>query len=310
MEIIITGADGFIGRNLRWRLRELGYANLRLVTRQTSLDELRQFLSAADFVFHLAGVNRPKDEREFDEVNAGFTQSLCQELARVGRPIPIVFASSTQAAFDNPYGRSKRAAEEAVVRYGADQKAPVFVCRLTNAFGKWARPNYNSVVATFCHQITRGLPIRMPDPAAALRLLYIDDLVEAFVGILRQPPASGFVEIGPVYETTVGALAELLYGFSRSRESLMTDRVGTGLIRALYSTYVSYLEPSSFSYTSPIHSDPRGEFVEMLKTPDCGQFSYFASGYNAGRALSSQQDGEVPRHPRERAVCFPLYRDG
>lgn len=277
MEIIITGGEGFIGRNLTWRLKELGYSQIGVVTRETPIDELKRLLSTAAFVFHLAGVNRPKNESEFEQGNAGFTELLCAELSRVGRPIPVVLASSTQADLDNPYGRSKRKAEEYVFRYGAIQQAPVFVCRLTNVFGKWSRPRYNSVVATFCYQIARGLPIRISDPAATLRLLYIDDLVDALVRFLKHPPPGGFVDIGPVYETTVGHLAELLYGFSGSRVSLMTSRVGTGFVRALYSTYVSYLDPSSFSYQSPIYGDPRGEFVEMLKTPDSGQFSYFTA---------------------------------
>ena len=150
--------------------------------------------------------------------------------------------------------------------------------RLANVFGKWCRPNYNSAVATFCHNTARGLPIVVNDPAAALRLVYVDDVVAAFAGLLARPDApGGFVEAGPVYETTVGEVADRVREFAASRSSLVTARVGGGLVRALYSTYVSHLPPASFAYDVPRHGDARGVFVEMLKTPDCGQFSYFTA---------------------------------
>ena len=278
MRIVITGADGFIGQNRRVRLAELGHTDVIGVTRSMTPDEFQKALAEADFVFHLAGVNRPQDTAEFAVGNAGLTQDICAVLATTGRQIAIVLASSAQAELDNPYGQSKRAAEEALQQYSRETGAPVYLFRLTNVFGKWCRPNYNSVLATFCYNIARDLPVTINDPAAPLKLVYVDDVIEAFTRLLVEPDlASGFVEAGPVYTTTVGEAADTLRSFAESRVSLITPRVGTGLVRALYSTYISYLPPESFVYEVPRYSDPRGVFAEMLKTPDCGQFSYFTA---------------------------------
>ena len=278
MRIVITGSDGFIGRNLAVRLSELGYSDVLGITLVSSAEDLRVALCGASFVFHLAGVNRPKDVGEFATGNAGFTEQLCTALEEVGCLAPVAFASSTQAVLDNPYGLSKEAAEDSLLRHAASRGTPVYLFRLTNVFGKWARPNYNSAVATFCHNVAHGLDIAINDPAAPLRLVYIDDVIDAFVGLLgASTTPGGFVTAGPEYETTVGELARMVRGFAESRVSMQTPRVGSGLIRALYSTYLSYLPPESFVYEVPRHADPRGVFVEMLKTPDCGQFSYFTA---------------------------------
>ncbi len=278
MRIVVTGADGFIGKNLRVRLREAGQTNVVAITRQSTDQEVQDALAEADLVYHLAGVNRPQDPAEFSTGNAGLTAMLCDALAKAGRNARLVISSSTQAAANNPYGLSKRQAEAHAYAYGATTGAPVSVFRLTNVFGKWARPNYNSAVATFCHNRAHGLPIQVKDPHAALRLVYVDDVVDAFLRVLAEPVAStGFAEVGPVYETTVGEVAEIIELFRESRQNLTTPRVGAGLARALYSTYLSYLEPAAFEYRVPVYTDPRGEFVEMLKTPDCGQFSYFTA---------------------------------
>lgn len=279
--IAITGASGFVGRNLQWRLREKGYTDIRLISHQASDADLIAQLQGLDFVFHLAGVNRPQDPVEFEDGNADFSLRLAAILGSLpdcDRPA-IAFASSIQATLDNSYGRSKRAAEDALLHYGRQCRTPIYLFRLPNVFGKWCRPNYNSAVATFCHNITRGLPITINDPAALVRLVYIDDVVEHFVRLLEEPqPDGGFVEVSPVYETTVGELAATLTAFRDSRDTMISERVGTGLTRALYATYVSHLPPESFAYEVPRHGDPRGVFVEMLKTPDCGQFSYFTAG--------------------------------
>jgi UDP-2-acetamido-2,6-beta-L-arabino-hexul-4-ose reductase len=290
MRIVITGADGFIGTNLRMRLAELGHADVACITLATAPDAVQAALALADFVFHLAGVNRPQDPAEFATGNAGLTQDICAALAAAGRRATVMLASSTQALQDNPYGRSKLAAEDAVRDYAAATGAPVDVFRLTNVFGKWAQPNYNSAVATFCHNIARGLPITVNDPAAALQLVYIDDVVERFVQLLEAAEdmdcraslamtagGQSFATVEPQYTTTVGELARLIQSFKDSRETLMTERVGTGLVRALYATYVSYLPMEAFSYPVAEHGDPRGVFLEVLKTPDCGQFSYFTA---------------------------------
>ncbi|QDW39786.1 capsular polysaccharide biosynthesis protein CapF [Bradyrhizobium sp. KBS0727] len=278
MRILITGVDGFIGANLRLRLGEAGYRDIVGITRSSTREDLAAGLASADFVFHLAGVNRPKTADEFVAGNRDFTEQLCQALRSAGRRTPAVFSSSTQAALDNPYGRSKRAAEEILLRYGRESGAPVFVFRLTNVFGKWARPDYNSAIATFCHNVARGLPIRVDDPAARLGLVYIDDVVDAFIRCLTSPgPVAGQIEAGPVYETTVGEVADIIRSFLAIRSTLMSPPVGVGLARALYATYVSHLPVTAFAYQVPQYVDPRGAFAEVLKTPDCGQFSYFTA---------------------------------
>lgn len=278
MRVVITGADGFIARNLRVRLKELKFEDVACIVRNSTHAELVDALTGADVVVHLAGVNRPKDAVEFEQGNVGFTRQLCDILASSSTRASVIFSSSTQAALDNPYGRSKRGAEEVLQRYSQESGAPVFIFRLPNVFGKWARPFYNSVVATFCYQAANGLPFTINDPKAPLRLIHVDDVVAAFLAkIEHKDSQGGFVEAEPVYDTTVGELAEILQTFVDSRTSLMSPRAGTGLVRALYSTYMSYLPPSSFSYSLPVYRDARGEFVEMLKTPDCGQFSYFTA---------------------------------
>ena len=274
MRIAITGASGFIGKNLMVRLREARHDPIAL---PHDLDEaaLRDLLADAEAVVHLAGVNRPEVEAEFVAGNLGMTEVLVQALRGLPRKLPVVFASSIQAERDNPYGRSKRAAEAVLERYGAETGAVVAISRLPNVFGKWCRPNYNSVVATFCHNISRGLPITVSDPSASLRLVYIDDVVEALMSFAQHPSPS--VIVAPVYDITLGDLARQLQAFRDSRSSLVTGAVGTGLLRALHATYVSYLDPTNFAYDLVAHTDPRGTFVEVLRTSESGQFSFFTA---------------------------------
>ena len=278
MKILVTGADGFIGRNLCVSLAEQAGFEVLPVVRATDPAALESKVAQADAVIHLAGVNRPQDPAEFAAGNADFTARLCQALLATGRPIPVAFASSIQADRDNPYGLSKRAAEDHLRRYAEASGAPVALYRLANVFGKWSRPDYNSAVATFCHNIARGLPIQVNDAAAPLRLVYIDDVVAELLRFLADPGSGvGLRQAGPVYATTVGELARQIEAFKDVRASLVTERVGTGLVRALYATYVSFLPPQAFSYSVPKYGDARGVFVEMLKTPDCGQFSFFTA---------------------------------
>ncbi|MCY1214954.1 UDP-2-acetamido-2,6-beta-L-arabino-hexul-4-ose reductase [compost metagenome] len=285
MKVLITGARGFVGKNLQLHLAERKDVQVVCFTRDDGVEQLPTLLQDVDFVFHLAGVNRPQDPQEFATGNAELTQCLCSALAAVaeasGRKVPIVYTSSTQAGRDNPYGHSKRGAEEALRAVALGHGVPVHIFRLPNLFGKWCRPNYNSAVATFCHNIARDLPIQVNDPAAFVTLVYVDDVIERFVQLMDGADAAvdadGFATVAPQYTTTVGELARQIQSFKDSRSTLMTDRVGTGLVRALYSTYVSYLPPESFAYPVPQYGDARGVFVEMLKTPDAGQFSFFTA---------------------------------
>lgn len=283
--VLITGAQGFVGKNLQLYLVERPDVQVTLYTRDDSAAQLPGLLRDTDIVFHLAGVNRPQDPTDFLAGNAGLTRQLADAVAQVakvyGRLVPVVYTSSTQAGLDNPYGRSKRGAEQALFQLAEQYAVPVHVFRLPNVFGKWCRPNYNSVVATFCHNIARDLPIQINDPATSLTLVYVDDVLAQFMkilaGQLSPPLPSEFACVAPQYQITVGALAEQLRGFRDNRTTLMTARVGQGLTRALYSTYVSYLPVEAFAYDVPAHRDPRGMFVEMLKTPDAGQFSFFTA---------------------------------
>jgi len=231
-----------------------------------------------DWIFHLAGVNRPQSSEEFWAGNLNLTEQLISAVELSGRQIRIVFSSSIQAELDNEYGRSKLAAEHSLLEFQRNTGNPVHIYRLPNVFGKWSRPNYNSVVATFCHNIANDLPITVNDPSALVRLVYVDDVVDSFVQLLASSSASErFPKVAPEYQTTVGELAAQIQRFKDSRQTLLTDAVGDGLLRALYSTYLSFLPASAFSYPVPQHEDARGVFVEMLKTPDAGQISFFTA---------------------------------
>lgn len=275
--VAVTGASGFIGRNLVLRLRELNHS---VVGVPHGVDDaaLLSAIAGAEVVFHLAGVNRPETTEEFETGNVGMTERLVAAMRQLSSPPSVVYASSIQAAADNPYGRSKRDAEALIADHAQAASVPSWVFRLPNVFGKWSRPNYNSVVATFCYNVSRGLPLTINDPAAVLKLVYIDDIVEHFAAIAAAPQDRSLPsEIAPAYETTVGALAKQLEAFRDSRTTLVTGAVGTGFLRALHATYVSYLEPTNFAYPLKAHTDPRGMFVEMLRTPDSGQFSFFTA---------------------------------
>lgn len=285
MKVLITGANGFLGKNLRLHLAERNDLEVVCFTREHSVEDLPELLERVDFVFHLAGINRPQDPAEFAAGNTDLTVALCKAVAGVaeasGRKVPVVFTSSTQAALSNPYGASKRAAEDALFALQRQHSVPVHVFRLPNVFGKWCKPNYNSAVATFCHNVARDLPIKVNDPAAPLTLAYVDDVLQSVIqlmdGAYASVDANGFAIVSSQYTTTVGEVVSLIQAFKGNRQTLLAERVGTGLVRALYATYVSYLPTEAFTYTVQMYGDPRGVFAEMLKTPDCGQFSYFTA---------------------------------
>ncbi len=279
--ILVTGANGFIGKNLVVRLNELSNVSVTVFVRGDDVALLPQLVSQVDAVVHLAGENRPADEAAFAQVNTGLTAALCkaieQEFRATGRRVPLVLASSIQAERDNPYGRSKLAAE-GIVQTLAETGNPCVIFRFPGVFGKWCKPNYNSVVATFCYNIARDIPIQINDPAASFRLVYVDDVVSALLAAI-EAPVPGLVQskVVPEYSGTLSELASQIRAFGDCRITLMTERVGAGFVRALYATFVSYLPNEKFSYQVTQHTDPRGVFVEVLKTHDSGQFSYFTA---------------------------------
>lgn len=285
MRLLITGANGFVGQNLKLHIDASETIEYLTFTRSNTPAELDDLLLEVDAVIHLAGINRPKNESEFIEGNVELTESLIQAVERQSRKIPIIYSSSIQAERDNPYGESKRQAEEQLIEFSTRSSSPVRIFRLANVFGKWCRPNYNSMVATFCHNVSRDLPIKIHDPSAEVKLVYVDDVVakllrtaQTLVNELSNDTSESYFDVAePVYEKTVGDIAELLSQFKQSRDSLISERVGDGFVRKLYSTYVSYLPKEKFSYTVPKYGDERGVFVEMLKTKDSGQFSYFTA---------------------------------
>lgn len=284
MRVLVTGAQGFIGRNLVTRLTESGTHVVHEFNRADSLERLAELIDRSDAVVHLAGANRPVDASEFERTNVGLTQDLVDVLAAAGRTMPLVVASSIRALDDTPYGRSKRRGEQVVQAYAARSQHPVAILRLPNVFGKWCRPNYNSAVATFCHNIAHGLPIRVDNPDAMVRLVHVDDVVDAVIQALQATASRvTWPEVGPITEISVGDLAAQIEGFRASRQNLVIDAVGTGFTRALYSTYVSYLSPDLFTYDLTRHEDPRGTFVEFVKTRDAGQMSFFTANPGAIR---------------------------
>ena len=285
MKVLITGSNGFIGKNLLQFLYERPDIQVVTFTRSNLFSELPSLLSGVSFVFHLAGVNRTDDPSDFKIGNSDLTSkllgSVLSEMKISGQKIPIVFTSSTQALSNNPYGVSKLLAEDILSKFSSLHHVPVYIFRLPNVFGKWCRPNYNSVVATFCHNISHDLPIHVHDHSAPITLVHVDQIIANFLSLLDRvdhPFSSNcFISGLPEFRTTVGDLSTTIKTFRESRTSLLIDYVGVGFIRALYSTYMSYLPPASFSYKVPMHSDVRGVFVEMLKTPDSGQFSFFTA---------------------------------
>jgi UDP-2-acetamido-2,6-beta-L-arabino-hexul-4-ose reductase len=277
MRVLVTGANGFVAKTLLIKLAEAGTFKVKPFIRTDSATQLPALVAEADAIIHLAGVNRPQSEDDFHIGNAGLTAALCQAVKSAARKLPLIFASSIQAELDNPYGRSKRDAENLLRELAADTGCEVMIYRLPNVFGKWCKPNYNSVVATFCYNIANDLPIQINDPTRALRLVYVDDVADAFLNALKSPIQQDEHSVQPEYEITLSDLAMQIRAFKTMRTTGVAERVGSGLTRALYSTYMSYLRPEGFFYPLQKNEDPRGEFVEMLKTKDSGQFSYFTA---------------------------------
>ena len=289
--ILITGAGGFVGKNLVAELTARGYTSLLCFEKDDTPETLADYCRRAAFVVHLAGINRPKDPSEFYAGNAGLTDVLLSDLESAGNACPVLVTSSIQAALDNDYGKSKKQAEDAIFAHGSRTGAPVYVFRMEGVFGKWCRPNYNSVVATFCHNIAHGLPIQVRDPGYELPLVYIDDVVACILDAMERGEAvqdeEGICRIHPVHRTTLGTLAETIQNFARARggdaaRALGTDGLPTLAVpelaagsfeKKLYSTYLSYLPEDGFAYDLNMHCDNRGSFTEFLRTPERGQVS-------------------------------------
>ena len=275
MNVLVTGSNGFIGKNLIIHLNELNI-NVLTYTRENSIQDLPDLIKKSNFIIHLAGENRPKDEKDFNTVNVQLTKLICESIRSTGKHIPIIIASSTQAAFDNAYGKSKLDAELILKKLESDTGNPIHIYRLPGVFGKWCKPDYNSVVATFCHNISNNLSIQVNDSFFELTLVYIDDVVEEFINIIQgKQDSKKERSIQPEYKIKLGDLAAQIELFKETRKSLISERVGVGFVRKLYSTYVSYLPPEQFSYSIPSYGDDRGMFAEILKTKDSGQFSFF-----------------------------------
>ena len=285
--ILITGAYGFVGKNLSESLAcirdgkdrthpELEIGEIYLYDVDTDPALLPEYCKKADFVFHLAGVNRPKDTAEFMQGNFGFTTTLLDTLKSVGNKAPIMISSSIQAALDNPYGQSKKAGEDAVFAYGKENNVDVLVYRFPNLFGKWCRPNYNSVIATFCNNIANDLPITVNDRSVVLTLCYIDDLVSEMLRALAGDPtrAGEFCEVPVTHKISLGELADTLISFKESREKRSVADMSDPLTKKLYATYLSYLPPEDgFSYPLTMNVDARGSFTEVFRTEERGQVS-------------------------------------
>ncbi|MDN5372927.1 MAG: UDP-2-acetamido-2,6-beta-L-arabino-hexul-4-ose reductase [Carnobacterium sp.] len=275
MKILVTGSKGFIGKNLVAELNNLGYDDILQFNRETDWDFLDKYTKDCDFVFHLAGINRPEKEEEFMEGNANFTSQLLELLKKNNNKAPILITSSIQAEQDNAYGKSKKAGEEIVFNYEKETGSKVYVYRLSNVFGKWSKPNYNTVVATYCYNIARNLDIQINNPDALLTLCYIDDVIKEFAYILNNQRSNEekIHKITKEYHITLGALAETIRSFKESRNDLIIPNMENELIKNLYSTYLSFLPEDDFSYDLKMNIDQRGSFTEFIKTPDRGQVS-------------------------------------
>lgn len=272
--ILVTGSEGFIGRNLCLALRRTGDFSVLGFDVANSANELPELAKRADLVFHLAGVNRPKDAGEFRAGNVDLTQRLCEALATAGRRTPLVLSSSTQAELDNPYGQSKRGAEDVVLHYHEATQAPVYLYRFPNVFGKWSRPNYNTVVATFCHNISRGLPVQISNPANVIRFIYVDDVVQAFLEIARRTkhePVAARPEPKEVFAITLGELHDLLVSFHENRRQSVLPDLCNPLTKYLFSTYTSFFDTKDFACPVDLKTDDRGWLFELIKSPHAGQ---------------------------------------
>lgn len=287
MNILVTGAKGFVGRNLCEALKSirdgkdktrpsLKIENIYEYDLDTEAQLLESYAENADFVFNLAGVNRPKDVSEFMEGNFGFADTLLNTLKKYKNTCPVMVSSSTQATLDNDYGKSKKAGEDLLFSYGKETGAKVLIYRFPNLFGKWARPNYNSAVATFCNNIANDLEITVNNRETVLTLVYIDDLVDEMLNALegKENKDGAFCKVSVEHQASLGEIVDLLYTFSAQSKSLVIPEIpDNSFAKKLYSTYLSYLPKEKVAFPLKMNVDARGSFTELLKTEKCGQFS-------------------------------------
>ncbi|MGD9678864.1 MAG: NAD-dependent epimerase/dehydratase family protein [Vulcanibacillus sp.] len=273
--ILITGAKGFAGKNLTALLKQDKELNLLLIDIENTEKELEDYLEKADFIIHLAGVNRPKEEKEFEDGNYLFTKRIADLLIKKGKKAPVIMSSSIQAELDNPYGKSKKEGEDALIEYGKRMKADVYIYRLPNLFGKWGKPNYNSAVATFCYNISRDIPIQVSSRDNIVELLYIDDMMKEFSDVIngKKKYESYYYKIDKSYKKSLGEIVDLIYSFKKSREERSVPDMSNEFVKKLYSTYLSYLPENQFSYPLKMNIDNRGSFTEFIRTIDRGQVS-------------------------------------
>lgn len=273
MNILVTGAKGFIGKNIVSQLKTQNFSNIYECDVHTDNSLLELYCKECDIVFHLAGINRPNDDSEFMKGNFGYTSLILDMLKNNNNKCPIIFTSSTQANIQNLYGNSKKAGEDLLFKYSEETQAKTIIYRLPNVFGKWCKPNYNSAIATFCYNIANNLPIKINDPSVSINLVYIDDVVKEFISLIGTNKKSGFYDISCTYNENISTIVEQIYLFKQSRESKCVPDLSNQFTKKLYSTYLSYLPEDLFSYRLDMNIDNRGSFTEFIKTKDRGQVS-------------------------------------
>lgn len=271
MKVLVTGSNGFIGKNLISHLQEIENIEIVSFDIEDDFNKISENISSIDFIFHLAGINRPQSAKEFYEGNSDLTKKIVDLIK--DKNIPLLMSSSIQAIKDNDYGKSKKIAEDYVI----NNLTNYYIYRLHNVFGKWCKPNYNSVIATFCYNITHNLEITVNDPSVSLELIYIDDIIEEFIQILKghnpDEKIDNYCYINPRYNVTLNYIVDKLYEFKNSMNSIYVPSTGNDFIKKLYATYVSYLELDKMAVTAVKNVDERGAFIELVRTNECGQFS-------------------------------------
>lgn len=313
MKVLVTGAQGFIGKNLIAELNQHEGVEVLEFDVQTPKEKLEEYCQECDFIYNLAGVNRPKNVEEFAEGNTEFAAVLVALLKKCGNVCPIMNSSSIQAVLENPYGKSKRAGEDKMFAYGQETGVPVYIYRFPNVFGKWCRPNYNSVVATFCYNIAHNLPIQINDRNIVMHLVYIDDVIKEMLLALERHPhmnSEGYCYVPKEYEITLGEIADLLYSFRESRQNLMLPNMAEeSFSKKLYSTYLSYLPEEQFSYPLIMHEDQRGSFTEIFRSVDKGQVSVNISkpGITKGNHWHHSKNEKFVVVSGKGRVCFRKY---